>query len=90
MSKSVRQIQSGAAASNSQALPQPSLSSQHTVQGSNLSRAAGAAPNSFPEQLIQKLVNLGYSRPDVIAALTEANGDEAKAQMILFAKAFKM
>ena len=91
VSKSVRQAQSGAA---SNPLPQPSLVSTQSKPGSNQSQGAsggsGAAPNSFPEPLINRLMKFGSSRQDVIAALTEANGEEAKAQMILFAKSLKM
>lgn len=77
---------------SSNSLPQPSIASLRS--GPNQSQGAAAsgtaAQSTFPVDKIQKLVKLGYSQPDVIAALTEANGDEKKAQMILFAKSLKM
>jgi NACalpha-BTF3-like transcription factor len=41
---------------------------------------------SFPEEIIRNLMKLGASREDVVAALTESNGDQNMAQVKLLAK----
>lgn len=75
---------------SSNSLPQPSILRSGPNQSQGAAARGTAAQSTFPVDKIQKLVKLGYSQPDVIAALTEANGDEKKAQMILFAKSLKM
>ncbi|KAL3861945.1 hypothetical protein ACJMK2_007954 [Sinanodonta woodiana] len=52
--------------------------------------AASSGPRSFPEEVIQKLMKVGFSRNQVIEELTRANGDHDQALAALFAKSFTM
>lgn len=73
-----------------------SSSSSHTSQSATSSQggassgasASGTQPK-FPESVIRRLMEKGYERHDVIEALTNANGDEQKAYVALFAKFLK-
>ena len=44
----------------------------------------------FPESDVKKLVDMGYSRDQVLAELRNNNGDVNKAMMALIAKALAM
>ena len=72
-----------------------SSSSSNTSNNSPLVSAqspAGGASGSqrtFSEDVIRRLVNNGFSRHEVLEALTHANGDEQKALVGLLAKSLK-
>lgn len=58
-------------------------------QGGASGGASSSSLSGFPEAVIQRLVNKGYNRHEVLEALRNANGDEEKAYVALFAKNLK-
>jgi len=66
-----------------------------TGQGGSMTQAGGSQASGassgprFSEAVIHQLVQKGFNRHDVLAALTEMNGDPQKALMALFAKSLK-
>lgn len=55
----------------------------------NHGASGSGARSQFPEQVIRRLVEKGFSRHDVISALTQANGNEEQALMALLARSLK-
>ncbi|WAR14340.1 DDI2-like protein [Mya arenaria] len=82
---------------NTQGYSHLQVSNSGPNQGSTQSQGAtspvGAGPSQsrspFPEHVIRNLVENGFSRHDVIRALTEANGDAQKALMALLARSLQ-
>ena len=62
-------------------------SSQPGVQNHGASGSGIRSP--FPEQVIRRLVEKGFSRHDVVSALTQVNGNEDQALMALLARSLK-
>lgn len=46
-------------------------------------------PSNVNEKSVENLCKLGFSRKDVIDALTSSNGDENNAKVILLAKSLQ-
>lgn len=69
-------LSAGAASNNVNNIP--------AVSSSHQSGASGGY-GTFPEHVIRSLVEKGYTRHDVIQALTTSNGDQNKAMVLLFA-----
>jgi len=62
----------------------------HTKNAMGSSQSSGGAPlNPMDESKVQKLVNMGFPRDQVVSELTRFNGDETQAIAALFAKSFK-
>ncbi|XP_022235108.1 DNA damage-inducible protein 1-like [Limulus polyphemus] len=60
-------------------------------QGHPSTSITSAQPmNDFPEENIQKLVQLGFSRENVLEALRRFNGDIDQAMAALFAMSLKL
>lgn len=70
---------SGSVTNNS---PQPGVQSQHGASGSGIQ-------SPFPEQVVKRLMEKGFSRHDVISALTQTKGNEDQALMALLARSLK-
>jgi DNA damage-inducible protein 1 len=61
----------------------PPASSTPTTQAPSSSSASSANPSQYPPEVIQSLVNLGYPRENVLAALEAAGGNADIAASIL-------
>ena len=66
----------------------PGQGGSMTQAGGSQASGASSGPR-FSEAVIHQLVQKGFNRHDVLAALTEMNGDPQKALMALFAKSLK-
>ena len=62
--------------------PQTGVQTQHGASSSG-----NRTP--FPEAVIKRLVEKGFSRHDVISVLMQSNGNEEQALMALLAKSLK-
>lgn len=64
--------------------------SKKTASAPSTSKSSVEGSSSdFPESVVSALLKLGASRPDVIDALKECNGDQNQAQIKLLAKLLK-
>lgn len=67
-----------------------SNNSGHSSAGSSSSvGGASGAQRTFPEATVKRLVEKGYSRNDVLEALTACDGQEERALMALLAKSLR-
>jgi Holliday junction resolvasome RuvABC DNA-binding subunit len=60
-----------------------------TNQSTSKSPQRPTTSTNFPDDVVKRLVELGFKRNDVINALTESNGDETTATIKLFANSLK-